>query len=196
MLTHLIEYPGRTAMLNATNLSLANGRTVSFSATAGRPLAVAGISGSGKTLLLRSLADLDPARGTVNLDGVSRDAVSAPDWRARVAYVPAEPGWWAPTLRDHLPDSSSDGLAALGLAEALLDAPIDRLSTGERQRAALLRAMTRRPRALLLDEPTGPLDPATTTAVEAVLRDWPGILVLVSHDPGQPDRLGAERLSL
>ena len=183
-------------MLEAQNLLLANERSISLAAAPGRPLAVSGASGSGKTLLLRALADLDPVRGRVRLDGIDRMAVPAPEWRTRVSYVPAESAWWAATLRDHLLADGAGRMAKVGLGDGLLDAPIDRLSTGERQRAALLRAMARGPRALLLDEPTGPLDPASTAAVEAVLRDWPGILVIVSHDPDQADRLGAERLEL
>ena len=183
-------------MLEAQNLLLANERSISLAAAPGRPLAVSGASGSGKTLLLRALADLDPVRGRVRLDGIDRTAVPAPEWRTRVSYVPAEPMWWAATLRDHFPEGGVGRMAMLGLGEALLDAPIVRLSTGERQRAALLRAMARGPQALLLDEPTGPLDPASTAAVEAVLLAWPGILVIVSHDPEQADRLDAEPLEL
>ena len=67
----------------------------------GQCIAVTGPSGAGKTLLLRAIADLDPAEGEVLLDGVSRDAMAAPDWRARVTYVPAEAGWWEETVRPH-----------------------------------------------------------------------------------------------
>ena len=67
-----------------------------------------------------------------------------------------------------------------------------RLSTGERQRLALLRGLAGAPRVLLLDEPTAALDPAATEAVETILRtrlDAGIILLLVSHSADQVARL-------
>ena len=89
------------------------------------------------------------------------------------------------------------GLAArLGLHADLLDASIARLSTGEKQRLALVRALLQCPPVLLLDEPTGPLDEGSVTKVEALLRERmaTGISVLlVTHDPTQAERLGDQR---
>lgn len=186
-------------MLVATDLQTANGLCLSFSLGAGSVLAVTGASGSGKTLLLRALADLDPVGGQVTLNG--RACADGPGWawRAQVTMVPAESAFWAPTLRDHLREDPGDLPDRLGLGPELLDAPVERLSTGERQRGALLRALLIRPAVLLLDEPTGPLDPATTTRVEAVLQDFVaqgGAIVLVTHDPAQAKRLRADRLEL
>ena len=53
-----------------------------------------GPSGSGKSLFLRALADLDPNEGDLRLDGESREAMSGPQWRRRVTYVAGESGWW------------------------------------------------------------------------------------------------------
>jgi ABC-type multidrug transport system ATPase subunit len=83
-------------------------------------------------------------------------------------------------------------LPAVCLAPALLDAPVARLSSGERQRLALLRAVLQRPRFLLLDEPTAALDPHSRDQVEALLQRLKGEgmgLLLVSHDPAQAARL-------
>ncbi len=153
-----------------------------------------GPSGSGKTLLLRAIADLDPSEGNVSLGDENKESVAAPEWRRRISYVAAEPGWWAATPADHFGDWS----AAHALAEALLlspdigAAPVAQLSTGERLRLALMRALVGAPRFLLLDEPTGALDAAATEVVERILRqrmaDGIGI-VLVSHDSGQAARL-------
>jgi ABC-type lipoprotein export system ATPase subunit len=72
--------------------------------------------------------------------------------------------------------------------------PVQRLSTGERQRLALIRGFVMEPVVLLLDEPTGPLDPESTHAVEAHIRKMlagGAAVLMVSHDPAQPGRLGA-----
>ena len=87
----------------------------SFDLDAGECVAMRGASGSGKTQLLRAVADLDPNEGTVLLDGTPRGSVPAPAWRRLVAYVPAEPGWWADTVGGHFVDWA----AAAPLAERL-----------------------------------------------------------------------------
>lgn len=173
----------------------------SFALDDGTCLAVMGPSGSGKTLLLRAVADLDPSDGLVALDGRINTTYPAPEWRRMVTYVAAEPGWWADTPAEHF----ADWAVAEPMAETLLlpgdigGAPISRLSTGERQRLALLRALMGTPRVLLLDEPTGPLDDAATGAVEGMLRqrmaDGTAIL-LVTHDPAQAARLAGHVLRL
>ncbi len=188
-------------MLTADTLNRPGMPTVSFALKGGDCLAVIGPSGSGKTLLLRAIADLDPCDGYLSLGGEDKEEVAAPLWRRRISYVAAEPGWWAATPADHF----GDWTAAHALAEALLlspdigGAPIAQLSTGERLRLALMRALVEAPRFLLLDEPTGALDMATTEAVESVLRqrmaDGAGI-VLVTHDSGQAARLADSVLRL
>ena len=73
---------------------------------------------------------------------------------------------------------------------------VSQLSTGERQRFALLRALEHRPEVLLLDEPTGPLDDDSTGAVEALLREKQsnGLAVLwVTHDKRQAGRVASRR---
>lgn len=169
-----------------------------LSLPAGGCVAIGGHSGSGKSLFLRMIADLDPNSGEVALDGAARASFSGPAWRRRVPYVAAESGWWRDTVAEHFaPDQlgAARSLAArLGLAGDLIDGPVQRLSTGERQRLAIIRALVLESPVLLLDEPTGPLDPDSTTQVEAVLRErlegGTG-LILVTHDAAQGDRLGA-----
>ena len=169
----------------------------------GGVLAISGASGSGKSLFLRMVADLDPNEGEISLNGVSRAGLAANLWRRRIPYVAAESGWWAPRVHDHFAPSRL--AAARSLAERLgvgappFDGPVDRLSTGEKQRLALVRALILESPALLLDEPTGPLDPVSVERVEAVLLERVAAgttIVLVSHDPAQGSRLNARRLRM
>jgi UDP-glucose/iron transport system ATP-binding protein len=167
---------------------------------AGACAAITGPSGSGKSLFLRMIADLDPNEGKVWLNGTERASITAPEWRGKVTYVSAESGWWADTVIEHFARNKRGevaGLAArLGLHTDLLDASIARLSTGEKQRLALVRALLLCPPILLLDEPTGPLDEESVTRVEALLRERmaTGISVLlVTHDANQAERLGDQR---
>ncbi|MBT3361838.1 MAG: ATP-binding cassette domain-containing protein, partial [Rhodospirillales bacterium] len=81
-----------------------------------------------------------------------------------------------------------------GLNDDALGWPVSRLSTGEKQRLALIRALIQNPQVLLLDEPTSALDPDSRTMVEDLLaeRIAAGLSVLiVSHDAAQTKRLGA-----
>lgn len=166
---------------------------------AGECLAVEGASGSGKSRLLRAIADLDPNRGDVRLDGRLRSAMPAPHWRRLVTYVWPDAGWWTDRVGDHFSDerAAADWLPRLGLPDGALDWPVARASTGERQRLALVRALVQHPRVLLLDEPTGALDPDATARVEAVLRDLLAAgtgIILVTHDAGQARRLAHRRM--
>ena len=163
----------------------------------GECIAVMGPSGAGKTRLLRAIADLDPNRGEVAAGGVDRARVSGPAWRRVVGYMPAESGWWADTVGAHFPDP--DGcralLAEMRLSADVLEWPVARLSTGERQRLALARALTTRaPRALLLDEPTGALDEEARALVEGILRrqlEAGTPILMVTHDQAQAERMAA-----
>ena len=171
----------------------------SFELGDGECVAVRGASGSGKTLLLRAIADLDPNDGAVALDGAARDAMAAPEWRRRVVYVAAEPGWWRESVGGHFDDwdAARDLVAATGLPEDCRTWPIARLSTGERQRLGLVRALVLEPRVLLLDEPTSGLDDDATAAVEGLIRARLGAgagALWVTHDDDQGRRLGRRAL--
>ncbi len=166
----------------------------------GECVCIVGKSGAGKSLLLRLIADLDPGTGEVELSGKPRGSWTAPQWRQRVLYQAAESAWWAPLAGEHFPAgrqaAAADLLAALGLPADLLARPVARLSTGERQRLALVRSLVQEPEVLLLDEPTASLDPSSTLQVEGVLRERLAggmALILVTHAREQAQRM-AHRL--
>jgi phosphate-transporting ATPase len=170
--------------------------SVSFELGDGECIALQGPSGVGKSLLLRAIADLDPNEGTVKLDGVSRESMPAPVWRKRVTYVAAEPGWWADTVQEHFTDwdEATALVERMGLPSRCGPWPIRRLSTGEKQRLGLVRALLLHSRVLLLDEPTSALDSASTAVVEAIVaeRVSSGTSVVWStHDSAQAKRVGS-----
>jgi ABC-type iron transport system FetAB ATPase subunit len=166
-----------------------------LSLAAGECVGISGPSGSGKSLFLRMVADLDPNDGSVWLDGRERATFAAPAWRRQVMYVPAESGWWSEHVADHFTDVAAARALAprIDLKPELFDGPVLRLSTGEKQRLALIRALLLAPPVLLLDEPTSALDEAAQAKTEAVLRERLAAdtaLLLVSHDRAQAARLG------
>lgn len=166
----------------------------------GEIVCLSGASGSGKSRLLRAVADLEPHDGEVWLDRQAQSATPGHVWRRQVMLVPAESHWWAERVGDHLPTPSDEDLAALGLEPEVLEWEVARLSTGEKQRLALLRAVAREPHALLLDEPTANLDDATAQGVEAWLtervrkRGWPTLWV--AHDRAQIRRVADRHLHI
>ncbi len=167
---------------------------------AGECVALSGPSGSGKTLLLRALADLDLHEGRVWLNGTECAATPAPDWRRRVGLLSAESRWWHDTVGEHFDGAAPEGLERLGFKPEVLAWSVARLSSGERQRLALLRLLANRPEALLLDEPTANLDGEATARVEALVADTRkrtgAALLWVTHDPAQARRVAGRSLRL
>src|SRR5215469_10639215 len=183
-----------SSILQVRDLRTSLLKSASFSLSAGECVAVRGPSGAGKTLLLRAIADLDPNEGLVFLDGHDRSMIAGPEWRRLVGYVPAEPGWWAETVGEHFGEwmAALAFVRHLGFPEEAKAWPITRLSTGERLRLALIRALMVRPKVLLLDEPTAALDPASVAAVESLITTQvrAGLAVLwVTHDGEQAKRI-------
>ncbi len=173
----------------------------SFTLAGGCCLALRGASGAGKSLLLRALVDLDPNEGRVSLDDRERRSMPARSWRRLLAYLPAESGWWASDVASHMHDAGAAKalLPAVKLPADALDWQVPRLSTGERQRLALVRALILEPEVLLLDEPTAALDPEAEAAVEALFTDFLTTgksLILVTHNAAQADRLASHSLTI
>jgi UDP-glucose/iron transport system ATP-binding protein len=160
-------------------------------------IGIVGPSGVGKPTLLRLLNRLaDPAHGTVRYRGRDLREHDVLALRRDVGLVPQLPALLDGTVADNvlygprLAERSADvrtSLRLAGLDAAFGRRPADALSVGEQQRVMLARTLALQPSVLLLDEPTSALDDATTSAIEATLRELRDRLglsfVLVTHDP-------------
>ena len=192
----------RSDALVVTDLAVGALDAVGLTVAPGHILAISGASGSGKSRLLRALADLDPHRGQVALGTTACSDVRGHEWRRRVMLVPAESQWWAETVGEHFPARHVDEgwRDALGFAGGVEDWSVSRLSSGEKQRLAVLRALAHGPQALLLDEPTANLDADSIVRVERLLTDairahgWP--VVWVTHDVAQIARVADNHLRI
>ena len=168
-----------TSRLGAAQVQALKG--VTFSVERGEYVAIMGESGSGKTTLLNILAALDkPTSGTVTLDGRALAAVRentlAAFRRENLGFVFQEFNLLDTfSLRDNIllplvlsgvPADALEGrlapiAAALGIAELLGKYPYE-VSGGQKQRAAVARALIAKPKLILADEPTGALDSASS----------------------------------
>ena len=187
-------------MFQAIDLKTALFGPVSFAVAAGECLVLRGPSGAGKSQLLRALADLDPSEGEVWLEGIERRAMPVTAWRRAVGLLPAEAAWWHETVGAHFDEPAAVDVVALGFRPGVMDWEVTRLSSGERQRLALLRVLANHPRVLLLDEPTANLDDDNAARVEALVRAYlkeHGACALwVSHDPAEVRRMADQVLVL
>lgn len=166
---------------------------LSLAVDEGDCLCIAGVSGSGKSLLLRAIADLDPHEGQVVLQGEAAATILPNVWRTRIGLLPPESSWWLPRVADHFREGTPVPLDHIGLSAAIMGQPVARLSSGEKQRLALMRLLANRPQVLLLDEPTANLDRENTRRVEAVITEYrrahKAAVIWVSHDPDQITRV-------
>ena len=182
-------------MLEINNLSCGDLKSVYLTVKAGECVSLSGPSGSGKTTLLRAIADLDIHGGQVLWQGIQQNDMPAHEWRRRIAYLPAESAWWFDTVGEHFQTIDNAPIHMLGLRENLLQSPVSETSSGERQRLALLRVLSRHPQVLLLDEPTANLDEATRASVEALIEkyrvEYQAAVFWVGHDISQLKRVAS-----
>lgn len=188
-----------TALLQVRELSTPILGPVTFTLPAGQWCRLQGASGSGKTLLLRALADLDAHVGEVLLHDQSQGQVRAAHWRRQVQYVPTESSWWAPRTGQHFEQRDERVRETLGFPADVWDWPVERLSAGEKQRLALARALAVKPRVLLLDEAWSHVDSERRRVCVSLLErhlDAAGAAIVVSHDDCLPPRDPAVQVRL
>ncbi|MDO3377292.1 energy-coupling factor ABC transporter ATP-binding protein [Geoalkalibacter halelectricus] len=181
----------------------------------GRIYILSGPNGAGKSTLLQTLALLNcPRRGEIRVgdERLTWRGAQLRRLRRRITLVHQNPFLFSGSIQHNLAMGLAlrgirgdeqrrrieQSLEAVGLSE-FARRPARKLSGGETRRVALARALALRPDILLLDEPTANLDRETVATFEEVIQILPaqGItVVMASHDPGQPQRLGGELLRL
>jgi ATP-binding cassette subfamily F protein uup len=175
-------------------------RDVNFALGPGARLGVLGANGTGKTTLLRILTgEIEPNSGDVRrAEGLrvayfdqNRDRLD-PELSLRRALAPEGD---TVLFRDR-PTHVAGWAARFLFAPEQLDLKIDRLSGGERARVHIARLMLQPADILLLDEPTNDLDIPTLEILENNLADFPGAIVLITHDRYLLDRLSTLVLAL
>jgi ATP-binding cassette subfamily F protein uup len=160
----------------------------------GDRLGIVGPNGSGKTTLINMLIGaLPPDTGTVKLGATLQVATLSQHRDSLDANV---------TVKDALTGGSGDTVSVNGVSRHVIGymkdflfgaeqarTPLGKLSGGERGRLMLAQALARPSNLLVLDEPTNDLDMETLDVLEDVLADYPGTVLLISHDRDFLDRL-------
>ena len=170
-----------------------------FVMTAGMRLGLVGPNGSGKTTLLKLLTgELEPTRGTIKRAQMLRTVYFSQNREIDTSL----------TLRRALaPEGDSvvhngnvihvaSWASRFLFTGEQLNQPVERLSGGERARVLIARLMLQPADLLLMDEPTNDLDIPTLEILEASLLEYPGALVLVTHDRYMLDRVSTTVLGL
>jgi ATP-binding cassette subfamily C protein CydD len=189
-----VVYPGRPRpVLDGVDLELRRGER----------MALVGPSGAGKSTLLAVLLGLQrPARGRVLVDGSDLRALDPESWWRQLGWLSQRPHLASGSIADNVRLGSPwlsdrevwEALERVGLADWVrrlpgrLDSPVGEegrlLSGGQRSRLALARALARRPRLLLLDEPTAHLSGGDARLVTDLIRDLDGgtTAIFATHD--------------
>ncbi|MGO1053521.1 ABC-F family ATP-binding cassette domain-containing protein [Crossiella sp. CA198] len=185
------RWPDGDSVFTDLNLLIGEGRT-----------GLIGVNGSGKSTLLRLLAgELTPASGSISITGelgylpqtITLDATRRIDdvlgitaQRQALAAIESGRGTEADfgTVGEDwdVEERTRATLDRLGLGHLDLDRTVGAVSGGESVLLALAALLVRRPPVLLLDEPTNNLDLRARRLVHRAVADWPGVLVVVSHD--------------
>jgi len=200
---------GRTYLDGDRSVKVLEG--IDFTLLAGEKIAIVGASGSGKSTLLNLLGGLDnPSEGKVLIAGQELSALAEPELCALrnkklgfvyqfhhlLAEFDARENVGMPLLIGGLKRAKAwqraeEMLERVGLQHRLDHRP-GQLSGGERQRVAIARALVTRPACVLMDEPTGNLDPQSAAQVLALideLRKEQASFIVVTHDSAIADRM-------
>jgi ATPase subunit of ABC transporter with duplicated ATPase domains len=171
----------------------------------GDRIGLVGVNGSGKTTLLRMMAGTPdaavPGGGRVKRGKTVRTALLSQDVRELSAVAGMRVQEAVESVRGSIRIGDKDVTAGqllerLGFTKEKIWTQVADLSGGERRRLQLLRLLMSEPNVLLLDEPTNDLDTDTLAAIEDTLDEWPGTLIVVSHDRYLLERIADKQLAL
>ncbi|WP_282780404.1 ABC-F family ATP-binding cassette domain-containing protein, partial [Nocardia sp. CC201C] len=161
-------------------------RDLTWRLAPGERVGLVGVNGSGKTTLLRALAgDADPKAGkriqgqTVRIGWLRQELDDLP---LGMRVLEAVQDVAQRMMLGDKEISAGQLAERLGFTPAKQRTPVGDLSGGERRRLQLTRILMSEPNVLLLDEPTNDLDIDTLQQLEDLLDNWPGTLVVISHD--------------
>jgi putative ABC transport system ATP-binding protein len=182
---------------------------VNFHLDDGGPIIIYGQNGCGKSLLLKSLALLFPSEFELyEYNGIPVNKLKPEEFRSHVLYLSH-----SHLMRDDSVEDFFQAPLKLGVYQnhkvkfeylhylqkwQIPNGNVSLLSTGQKQMISILRALTLRPKVLLLDEPTANLDFEKTIEVEKLLLEWKkqtgGNFVFVGHSKDQIQRLGIKSI--
>jgi ABC-type lipoprotein export system ATPase subunit len=198
----MLEFKNVSKWFNGNQGKVTALKDISFTVEAGELLAIRGPSGCGKTTLLLAAGGLQrPSEGQINLDGQDPYELS-PEQRSKlrarmigfvfqqfhlIPYLTVRQNILAASLAlpgEKASDRAEEIIHHFGLDDRIDHVPAQ-LSTGERQRTALARAVLNQPKVILADEPTGNLDEGNAQTVFGFLSQYVndgGCVLLVTHD--------------
>jgi len=181
---------------------------VSLHIEEGAFIALSGKSGSGKTTLLRILAGLEEAQGeiTVQKESWLSKSVTLPPQKRGIGFVFQDYALFENmTIEQNLLFVQKDKALAKHFLELTELTPLKNrypngLSGGQKQRVSIARALMKRPKILLLDEPLSALDPQMRTKLQNELltlhKEFGTTTIMVSHDPSEIYKLASRVISL
>ena len=184
-----------TAFVEARGLTIP-GRLdeTALTLSAGQLTCLIGPNGSGKTSLLHALAGIGSRTGEVRIEGIDPQHLAPAERQRFLSYLPASRDVnWPLRATDLIalgssrrePEHQAELMAALQL-DLFADRTVDRLSTGERSRVLIARALLARPKLLLLDEPVSNLDPLWQLRLmdylRSLAREYRPALLVAMHD--------------
>lgn len=160
----------------------------------GERIGIVGKNGSGKSTFLKlALGEIQPDSGKINhgetvvFGNFAQEGLQYKEDKRAIEYVKAFAEFF-PTA-DGNKISASQFMEKFGFTAQQQFTPLSKLSGGEKRRLHLLSILFRNPNFLVLDEPTNDLDLQTLRTLEEFLQDFPGCLLIVSHDRYFMDRL-------
>lgn len=171
-------------------------RNVDLEVPSGEIFGFLGPNGAGKTTTIRTLMDfMRPAKGTITILGLDAQKESV-EVKRRVGYVPADRQLYANwTGQEHLDLYKTSRAGSKDIAKRLeldLRTPVKQLSTGNKQKLAIVLALCGKPDLLIMDEPTAGLDPMFQQSIYEILTEYKkagGTVFLSSHNLPEVEKI-------